>query len=923
MMKRVLYILLSIGLLISCQDYYNPVEGYSFTDTARYLRTDVPKIDFDTPLSQELSFSISSINTPWRIDNDALWVNFNPNKGISDADISVKVSENKVGDVPRMAIAYLKSDTQEYNYDKPIIITQASPKPIINVSNNNLVLGAATGSSGTIEIISNCDWTISNNNSWLRCDIVGDTINLTTLSDNLDNKYRSGQIMIVHEGDNYVSKTITIRQSIAGISASSESIEFDNNASKVGVLIKSDTPWTATTSEYWIDIDPSSGNAGDSTLNISVSPNTSISNRIGYVILTIGSTKRIQIPINQQGIYIRSEINSLSFLAGESSQIINIKSNTHWKVVSVPNWLSVNVLEGSGDGSITVSAIDNPNTTQRNGTIHISEDGLSIDLFINVSQEGKYFSLSTNSLLLQDGSETKTVEIQSDGVWNATSSNDWITLSNYSGSGNSSLSISVNENKSDSERNGIVSITVGDKTLIINVVQKGKNLIIPDSSLSFPAEESTLDLEIGGTGYWSIDTMPSWISVDKSTGVGATTIKVKAENNPNTSSRTGEMIISQTYSDNKKTIKITQNGKYFEISTSSIEFDDKEETKQVEISSDGYWEASSTEEWISLSPTSKYGQSILNITVSENKSSSERTGQVKVSLGDKTLIISVNQKAKFFNIQSDDLSFTSKGGTISITISTNDVWSAEIEKGNAWLSLSNTSGSGSASLNVMATDNPSLNSRNGSILFKSNSGHNFRIEVKQMPRYLTIDTQSILFYAKGGTSNAITISTDAQYSIYSEAEWISIIQDQNTFKVRATANESYKPRQTTIIIAMTDLIEEEYKIELQLIQLNNGGTFIIDGFKEDNNWDNSNRSNEFELNLLPFGNDKNWDSYSYSQSLSILVSGYITDKCWDEKFSSNLKVIINGYSDDKCYDNQIDSDGDIICNGFDNDINWE
>ena len=183
-----------------------------------------------------------------------------------------------------------------------------------------------------------------------------------TVTCNLSNEYRSATISVIHTGTTNTSAQITIRQAPATITASTESLTFDNTPGTLDISIKSEAPWSASTSNSWIELTPLSADAGSSILKVSVSPNTSINERTGYIILTIGSKERVQIPIRQRGIYVEVDKTSLDFSAFGESQTISISSNTNWTILDCPSWLSVSQKNGIGAAIVTITATNNSST---------------------------------------------------------------------------------------------------------------------------------------------------------------------------------------------------------------------------------------------------------------------------------------------------------------------------------------------------------------------------------------------------------------------------------------------------------------------------------------------------------------------------------------------------------------------------------
>ena len=739
MNRYITYIIFSL-LLIGCSEQYDESLGLYPTLTPRYMTVTPTLLTYASSAGTQ-SVNVTSTQTPWKLENGIEWVSLSPTSGTASGTISVGVSENTAGDEVRTGVFYLKADVSDWKYEAPISVTQAGATPVITLSKSEVDF-TGTENSESITVSSNCSWSVSSSSDWLTTTQKDNTITLSATT-NETNSYRTATVSVFHEGTTNTSKKITVRQAPASV------LVFNNKAGSVSVTVNSEANWTASTSSSWLEVSPSSGTAGTSTMTISVSPNTATSERTGYVIISIGGSQRIQIPVRQRGIYIETEQTELSFKASGGSQELAVLSNTSWTVSSTPSWITVSPSNGDGDGTVKVTAQDNPNTANRSGVIHITQSGLSIDVAITVTQTGKTFDVNTTVLNFEDKQETQTVEILTDGTWNARTDDTWITLSPMSASGNSTLSVTVAENPNDSERSGQVIISMGDKSSTISVVQKGK---------------------------------------------------------------------------------------YFTVSNSL-------------------------------------------------------------------------------------LTYTSKGGSMNIAVTTNDTWTAKIENSPTWLQLSSTSGSGNVDVKVTASDNPSVNSRSATIIFQTTHNQSVRVMVTQDARYLNVDTREVLFYSKGGTSEAITVSTDGAYSISCSDSWLSVNQSKNTFTVTATENTTTDARIGYITIALTDLKEGSYSLKLTVTQLNYGGSFLRKDYGDDINYDNMGNSTG-SLTITGFGADKNYDSTTTSGT-TLSVSGFKSDSSWDTSVSSKVTVTIMGFNSDTNLDSSTNTSGSISKTNFEGDANWQ
>lgn len=746
-MKQIITYLIAGLFLVSCSEKYDKELGLYPTLTPRYIRVSPTHLSFESQASAQTMY-VEATETPWKIDNGVEWLTLSSMSGTSNATVVANASRNAVGDEIRTGVFYLKANTSDWNYETAISATQAGATPYIGIEHSELSM---TGAASVVkqQVTANCSYSIekSSQSDWLSITQDGNVLTLSATA-NENNSYRTATVTLLYIGNQKVSISFKVTQAPANITASTDPLVFENTAGRIEISVNSEANWVASTSDSWIEVSPTSGNAGTSTLSINVSPNTSVNERTGNVILSVGGKQRIQIPIRQRGIYIETKQTELSFGAAGGKNTIDVESNTTWTIASMPDWINVDPVNGTANGVITVTAQDNPYTTSRTGIIRLTQTGVNVEALVNVTQKGKTFDVNTTTLNFNDKQETQNVSIETDGTWTATTSDNWIKISPTSATGNSELAITVDENTNDNERSGNVIVTMGDKSATINIVQKGK----------------------------------------------------------------------------------------------------------------------------------------------------------------------------YFTVDNSLLTYISKGGSIGVTVTTNDSWNAKVEEGSSWLSLSATNGNGDAKLNVIASDNPSVNNRTGSIIVETVNGQRVKILVKQDARYLTVDTNELLFYSKGGTSNPITISTDGMFSISTQDSWLSISQEGHTFRATASENEGTDARFGKITLRLTDLHEGTYSLEIQVTQLNYGGTFLRKDYDADKDYDHVD-SSMGTLVIKGYGSDSNYDTTT-SSGTNLSVTSYHSDKSWDNSIKTGATVTKTGYKSDQSLDSLASSSGTISKETYNGDKNW-
>ena len=692
-------------MLVGCSDEYSDGLGLIPTLTPRYLKVSSTSLSFSAVPATGETVSIETVQTPWKIDNSADWISVSPVSGKTDASVGVSVSENTSADVKRVGVFYVKSDVSDWSYEKGVSVSQSSATPYIYVSQSSLTMTGAAGTSG-FTVAAHGSYSISCSADWLTATQQGDSVVISATA-NESTQYRTATVTLLHDVYSQASNKVTVTQAPASITASTETLVFENTAGELDVSVTAEAGWTVSTSYSWISVSPSGGTAGTSSFTVSVSPNTAVGQRTGYVVLSVGDKSRIQIPVRQRGIYIETDKSQYVFDASAGTQTVQVKSNTGWLVSSVPSWVKVDKTSGSGDAEIKVSVDDNPNTTERSGEFTLSQPGQSaVSTIVKVYQKGKTFDLAVATLAFGDKAGTQTVAVSTDGTWKASTQSDWIQVSPATATGSGTLSVSVTENTAEGERNGVVTVVMGDATA---------------------------------------------------------------------------------------TVAVVQNGKYFTVDNSALDF-------------------------------------------------------------------------------------TSKGGALDVYLTTNAEWTARIGDGADWLSVSPASGSDSASVRIVASDNASMQSRSASVYFDA-LGRSVKVLVNQKARYLTLNVGELLFYAKGGVSDMVTISTDGTYTVSCTDSWLTLTRSGDSFTVTASENDTEETRQGKVTVALTDLKDDTYSVVLPVTQLAQGGSFTIKDFDDDVDYDSGNTTT-VNLSITDFGTDTDYDS-GKQDSVTLSVTGYKDDVNWD------------------------------------------
>ncbi|MFA9390994.1 MAG: chondroitinase-B domain-containing protein [Prolixibacteraceae bacterium] len=169
-------------------------------------------------------------------------------------------------------------------------------------------------------------------------------------------------------------------------------------------------------------------------------------------------------------------------------------------------------------------------------------------------------------------------------------------------------------------------------------VATGEYLDISKSIVNVPKEGTIQSLTISSNLSWKVTKNVDWLSVAPSQGDGDGELTIDITENTSGEIRNAQLSIESTNADQiiNKTITIVQAEKsvpYLTLSEQAISVSSQTETIDLSISSNTTWSISTTDDWISNSPSSGNGNGKVEITILENESIVARHSTLMISDG--------------------------------------------------------------------------------------------------------------------------------------------------------------------------------------------------------------------------------------------------------------------------------------------------
>jgi hypothetical protein len=260
----------------------------------------------------------------------------------------------------------------------------------------------------------------------------------------------------------------------------------------------------------------------------------------------------------------------------------SINSNTPWSISSSEAWCTVSPAFSAGSSlvaEITVVAARNEASSPRSATLTVKGDDVAEQTVV-INQDAKGMlevsAIDATDLFAKDGG-SKPFFITSNKDWTAFSSHTWLTLSPASGNG-SDQNVTVTATAAPNaavRRTATITVKNGLDEFAFEVVQDGILFSLSNTNdLAFSGATETKEYELTANIPWTAEVVSgnNWLTLSTTSGNSSATIKANAANNTTLKSRSGQIVITPTGSDNldSYTLDVTQD--IMEDGTTRLDF---------------------------------------------------------------------------------------------------------------------------------------------------------------------------------------------------------------------------------------------------------------------------------------------------------------------------------------------------------------
>ena len=501
---------------------------------------------------------------------------------------------------------------------------------------------------GSIEVMlnSNGEWTINPTADWITVSPMSGKKDATLTLTAQENTTGEDRATVITATTKDNSATLMVTQRTVAqpqqyyLTVTPKVFRCGSAGGEFKVDVSSNIDWEVTAPQ-WIACSVTSG-SNDGTVTLTVSPieDEVSETRMGEVYvggsLAFDKVHVIQRLDSISGIEVMPK--TLDFVCTGETKIVSVSTGDAWSASMDVDWVVLSQTEGQGDAEVSVTVGENPIYEQRQATVVFTTEN-GIQAMLGIRQEGSpdpHF-LEVSPLEFQfgkDGGQSDIV-IGCDTEWEFAMDEDWLSLSQSSGTGNATVVLTAAPNTVTEPRTAQFFIKSDGLAYELNVVQaSGDQPLVADfdvDTLFIPYTGGLQPLTLTSNTTWQLQ-VSEWISLLNNSGQGDATFDIIVDGNQSPQERIG-FVKAVHNGQVLATVTVVQEGKPNILETDIIELEVRPEggSYDIQVTANQSWTVNTDVEWLQFEPQSGFGNKILTITVDPLVGVRPRTGHVKVS----------------------------------------------------------------------------------------------------------------------------------------------------------------------------------------------------------------------------------------------------------------------------------------------------
>lgn len=469
-------------------------------------------------------------------------------------------------------------------------------------------------------------------------------------------------------------------------------VDVDAAGATVNFEIQANFAWSLEMTDTWYSITPIRY-FGDRIVQITVQPNTELTARSSTFSI-VGETTSRDITISQAGEAPLLTVASSQVQAVAAGQNISVEVTTNVDITATPQdaWITYTETKLVGTKQYVFAVAPNTSLQERQGVIKFAQNGGSLSAQVTVVQAGEApaFAVDKASFAFDANGGQDQFQVTANIPWVATSSTTWAHALGTKLMENQPCLVVVDTNARVEPRNAVITVVAPDypalDTLRVAVSQEGAApwaTFTPQAIVNVPAAVDTVvSVQVSANFDWKVDTSATadWVRDVHVTQVGLTFgVSVNDDIQPR-STAIDVWWEDGTYRQ-KLTISQLAGESRVELPNQLAipEVEAKGGTMEIPVTSNVDWEASVSQDWLTVVETKAQHSGVITLSVSENISTEDRMAILVVTTQEtnpKQITRYITQRGgePFITISPDSLIISSAAGAHTVTVRSNVPW---------------------------------------------------------------------------------------------------------------------------------------------------------------------------------------------------------------------------------------------------------
>lgn len=443
----------------------------------------------------------------------------------------------------------------------PFTVTQiaAEPKPHLDIDVESVLVPVA-GRTVEVNIISNVAWEVRSEADWLTFSRVsgdGDGAIEIKASANETTEIRSAVVTVSSVDDAIVRSIVVIQEAEPKVFELKDKFA---DVSAVGgtiyVTVRHNVDYRCEISADWIR-EIETRTVSENLHAFEISANSSEESR-SAVISFIGNGETIPFTVEQDACvsdsYLELNTSGWSGLSADydgDPLVVEVYSNTDWMIEDVADWVIIDPVSGSGNGSFSVTVSKNESIITRETSFTVRTSDGSVRRVFSVNQKGAepYFRLDSQSAEVKAEGGKVAVTVIANIEYSYEIPVEWIKEVDAVGNVHT---FEIEANEDISQRRATISFCGNGNCLPFIITQAGKipqNVLEVDrKDISVPASGTDAPLKVNVTSdiSWNVESDSGWCMVTPSSGINNGAFNVTVGKNASSEPRVALITVSSS-----------------------------------------------------------------------------------------------------------------------------------------------------------------------------------------------------------------------------------------------------------------------------------------------------------------------------------------------------------------------------------------